>query len=100
MSSTRRMAFCRSPPMKIAIRTPQRGKLFYVHKDFVTKRSGIFQRLVCKAIFRKNLRESFHGASKNCAQLLLLGKGESSVLVGCRLQLQAARRWECLSGLP
>jgi hypothetical protein len=47
----------------------------------------------------KILRESFRGVPKTARNCFFSARG-SCVFVGCRLQLQAARRWECLSACP
>ena len=78
MSSTRRMAFCRSPPMKIAVQAPQGGKAFYVHKDLVTKRSAYSKDL----FVRPYSRELFHGGPNRLRAIASSRKGESLHLCG------------------
>jgi hypothetical protein len=94
MASTRRIAFCRSPPMKVAVRTPQRGKLFYVHQDLVTKRSEYSKDLFVRPYSGRTYESLFIGAKKNRAQLLLLGKGSPASLWDAA---SSSRRWVCLS---
>ena len=95
MSSTRRMAFCHSLPMKITVRATQREKLFNMHEDLVTKRSEYSKDLFVRPYSGRTYESLFHGAQK--LRAIASRKREVLRLLWMPLPAPSGRRWECLS---